>query len=69
MGREGIVQPGLWSLERSLQAWNFCKKAPRTIDDSQLRQRLWILFYDMALNDQEMMGFVIEKGYTISLRM
>jgi len=30
-------------------------------------QRLWVLFYEMGLNDKEMIGFMILEGYIIGL--
>jgi len=59
------------SLERSLQAWNFFKRHQtcQNLNDGQLIQRLWVLFYDMGLTDRKMLGFLVQEGYTISLRM
>ena len=39
------------------------------MNDPQLMQRLWVLFYKMRLNDKEIIGFLILEGYTIGLRM
>ena len=57
------------SLERNLQSWQFHKSGPISLDDSQLIQRLWVLFYDMGLNDREMIRFVVKEGYPITFRV
>lgn len=64
-----LVLPSLRLLERSLHLWNFRKNERIGLDDSQLVQRLWVLFYDMGLNDKEIIRFLVIEGYTISFRM
>jgi len=63
------VLPSRRTLERKLHSWKFQKNERLGIDDSQLVQRLWVLFYDMGLNDKEIIGFLGREGYTLSLRM
>ena len=61
--------PSLWSLERALHGWS-CRKNERIgLEDEQLVQRLWVLFYDMRLNDKEIIRFLFLEGYNMSLRM
>jgi len=57
------------SMERSLHSWGFHKAGQIRIHDSQLVQQLWVLFYDMGLNDKEIIRFLDQEGYTITLRM
>ena len=61
------VIPSFRSLERRLNSWKFQNNHPLDMNDPQLMQRLWVLFYEMGLNDKEMIAFLILEGYTIGL--
>ena len=69
MPADRLALPSLRFLERSLHLWSFRKNERIGLEDSQLVQRLWVLFYDMGLNDKEIIRFLVMEGYTISLRM
>jgi len=49
--------------------WGFGKSGRISINDAQLVQRLWDLFYDIGFNDKEIIPFLVKEGYTISLHM
>jgi len=49
--------------------WGFRKSGRISINDAQHVQRLWVLFYDMGLNDKEIIRFLVKESYTISLPM
>jgi len=61
--------PSLRSLERALHGWKFRKNERIGLEDEQLVQPLWVLFYDMGLNDTEIIRFLVFEGYNMSLRM
>ena len=67
--KEQVGLPGLRSLERSLHLWNIKKNDRIGLDDIQLVQHLWVLFYDMGRNDKEIIRFLALEGKTMSLRM
>jgi len=56
-------------LERSLSLWNFGKNEGIGLEDSQPVQQLWVPYYDMGLNDKEIICFLVMEGYTVSLHM
>lgn len=60
--------PSLRTLERTFQAWGFWKNGVIG-NNSQLCQRVWVLFYDMNLTDVEILRFLEKEGYLISLKM
>jgi len=61
--------PSLRSLERALHGWSFRKNERIGLEDEQLVQRLGVLFYDMGVNDKEIISFLVLEGYNMSLRM
>jgi len=61
--------PSLRSLERALHGRTFRKNERIGLEDDQLVQQLWVLFYDIGLNDKEIIRFLVLEGYNMSLRM
>lgn len=54
------------TLQRALNEWGF-KKYNKPLDNtSELCHELWILFYDLGLNDGEIMRFLQRGGYMIN---
>jgi len=56
------------TLQRRFQEWDFIKYSQFQFYPS-LETRLWVLFYDMGLNDTEMIGFLHKEGYPISIKI
>jgi len=63
--------PSLRTTQRLFQEWNFRKGSQlrHLSQDQQLCHRIWLLFYDLGLNDQEILRFLIKEQYTIDLRV
>jgi len=62
-----LLPPSLRTLQRRLQEWDFIKYNQVQFGCS-LDTRLWVLFYAMGLNASEMLGFLIQEGYPISIK-
>ena len=63
-----ILAPSLRTLQRQFHDWNFSKHC-RYKFDPVLGTRLWVLFYDMGLNDSEILRFLHKEGHQISIKM
>ena len=63
--------PSLRMIQRLFHEWNFRKGSALAYlsQDQQLCQRIWLLFYDMGLNDQEILRFLNKESYGINMRM
>ena len=63
--------PSLRTTQRLFKEWNFRKGSALAHlgQDQQLCQRIWLLFYDMGLNDQEILRFLNKENYEINMRM
>ena len=63
--------PSLRTTQQLFQEWNFRKGSQlgHLSQDQQLCHRIWLLFYDLGLNDQEILRFLIKEQYTIDLRV
>lgn len=55
------------TLKRRLKEWGFTKKI-RTEDSSQLRQRVYDLFYEYGLNDDTMLDVLTKEGFIVAKR-
>lgn len=69
MDQEQLSPPSIRSLERRVQLWNFRKNGYHGLHNLQLVQRLWVLFYNMSLNDKEILRFLAKDGHEIGSRM
>jgi len=58
--------PSLRTLQRWFQKWDFIKYNQCQFS-STLPTRLWVLFYEMGLNDSEILGFLHKEGHSISI--
>ena len=67
--QEQLSPLSIRSLERRVHLWNFQKNGHHSLHNSQLVQRLWVLFYDMGLNDKEILRFLAKDGHEIGSRM
>lgn len=62
--------PSMRTLEYALHAWRYSKRqfTNETFGTEEaLQQRLWVLFYQYGLNDQEILKFLERDQYYISL--
>lgn len=62
-----FLPPSVRTLQRRFQEWDFIKYNQFQFS-AALETRLWVLFYDMGLNDSEMLGFLHKEGYPISIK-
>lgn len=53
------------SLYRQLQEWDSIKQS-RTEDTPQLRVRIAVLFYDMCLQDKDMLEVLLTEGFSVT---
>jgi len=60
--------PSLRTLQRRLQEWDFIKNNQCQFS-STLPTRLWVLFYEMGLNDSEILGFLHKEEHSISIKV
>ena len=63
--------PSLRTTQPLFQEWNLRKVSQpgHLSHDQQLCHRIWLLFYDIGLNDQEILPFLIKERYKIDLHM
>lgn len=63
--------PSMRTLENALHRWGYFKRNPQQAiydkGNDLVQQRLWVLFYQYGLNDQEILGFLNWDEYNISL--
>ena len=63
--------PSARTLSRTFHEWSYSKRelavrSPKL--QQELQERLWTLFYNLALSDEEIMLFLDAEGFGISLR-
>jgi hypothetical protein len=59
------------TLQRYLNEWGFnlkYKKLAKEYNTEALTNEVWILFYDWALTDKEMLYFLQKRGYNLEKR-
>jgi len=58
--------PSLSTLKRAITLWNFRKYSQR-FDRDYISGRLYVLFYEMNLNDSEIIRFLARDGVQVGL--
>lgn len=53
------------TIERRLQSWNVTTKRIKTDDSPELRARIAVLFFQCGCNDEEILLFLKQEGYSI----